>query len=112
MWMKKLRSMQRFGPDRLLGMRLRHTKRTVLLGCDAVSLTLQRMRALPIGDVVARQRQGVLILRKLDLKDHVSAIPKAHLRSGEIEIPHPAKALVVEVSNLVPALLEAPAPAL
>jgi len=43
--------------------------------------------AVEIGDVVARQRHSVAILRHLDLKHDKVALPERCLSAGEIEFP-------------------------
>src|SRR5260221_14754172 len=66
--------------------------------------------ALPVDDIVALQRYGVDGARQLHLPDHVFVAAEGDLRAGEIELPHTAEALVIELANLGPVGLEAVPP--
>src|SRR6266852_1082989 len=59
------------------------------------------MSALPVDDVVASQRHRVDRTRHLHLPDHVFVAAECDLRPGEVEFPHPAKALVVKLAYLL-----------
>jgi hypothetical protein len=51
--------------------------------------------AFPIGDVVAGERNRVLALGQLQLKDHVPHAAKRQFRADQIEFPHSTETFVV-----------------
>src|SRR5262245_46505439 len=70
----------------------------------------RRVVAFPAVDVVARDRHRVDAARELDLPDHEPPAPEAHLTAGEVELPHPHEALVVDPLRLALRRHEAAAP--
>ncbi len=57
-------------------------------------------------------RHGVDAARHLDLEHHVVVVAEGELAADQVELPHPAEALVVELADLVAALLEIGPPVL
>src|SRR5438309_2224333 len=66
--------------------------------------------ALDVDHVVASQRYSVDALGDLDLEYYVADVPERHFRAGKIELPHPAKALVIQFRDLEPVCLKSLAP--
>jgi hypothetical protein len=63
-----------------------------------------------IDHVIAGDRHGIDALRELYLENHVGSPAKADLAQHQIELPHPAEALVIKPADLVPARPETRAP--
>src|SRR5262249_54928768 len=62
------------------------------------------------GDVVAGDRHHALASGELDLHHHHGLFAERHFRRGEIELPHPHEALVVDALDLLAMRHEAVAP--
>ena len=60
--------------------------------------------ALPIGNVIAGERHGILCLRQLNLIDYDSIMAKSYLAASEIEFPHAAEPIVIERGRSFPIL--------
>ena len=71
-----------------------------------------RRRAVSARDVVAGHRHHALPLGQLHLEHHHGLLAEGHLGRGEIELPHPHEALVVEPLDLLAMGEEALAPVL
>ena len=69
-------------------------------------------RRFVVPDIVPADRQHVVALDKLKLEDDQVLVPERDLGGSEIELPHPAEALAVDLPGLVAAIEEARAPGL
>ena len=77
---------------------------------DRAQVDDRRRFALRLEHIVAGDRQGVDLLGQLQLEDHHVRSRKATSQSREVELPHPAEALVVDRGDLGALGLEALAP--
>src|SRR4029453_11574360 len=77
------------------------------LRCRCSLLSLGAMGALEVGYVVARQRHRFLFASKLNLENHLVHAPERDLATGQVEVPHSAKALVIDRAHAVAVGLEA-----
>jgi len=63
-----------------------------------------------MGDIIAGQRRGGLLVRELDLEDREAAVAETQFTARQIELEHAAEALVIERGNRIPVRSEAPPP--
>src|SRR5215831_21160853 len=66
--------------------------------------------ALGLEHVVAGNRQGAHALGELHLEHHEILMAEGRLRSGKVELPHPAEGLIADGCGLLPVGKEALAP--
>src|SRR6185503_19238905 len=84
---------------------LRRRLATSAFGCSAV-------RTLPIEHVIAGERHGILAFGDLHLEHHLVPIAERHLAALQIELPHAAEPLVIDLRHARAVRLEAVVPVL
>ena len=62
--------------------------------------TVHCQRLFALLDVAARDRHGIVLPRQLDLEDHQVLPAEGRFRAGEVEVPHAAEPLVVDLLRL------------
>src|SRR3546814_2263544 len=76
----------------------------------AERLSDRRVPAFPVDHVVAGQRHRFDLFGELHLEDHLAPVEERGFAGEQVELPHPAEAVVVQPPDLLAILVEAALP--